>query len=222
MTKVMILGAHGAMAQLLTKRLLTETADDLILFLRDAKRLAQFANQPRITLVDGDVKDTATLVKAMADADIIYSNLGGRDLADQMTHVLAAMHETGKPRLIYISALGARHEVPGKFGDWNEQAIAAVLPGFRATSQLVDESDISYTEIRPAWLTDYDEVDYEETTVAEGFPGTEVSRLSVVDFAFKVIQDPSQAQNASVGLDKPGTAGARPSWLSEGDSQNDD
>lgn len=213
MTKVMILGAHGAMAQLLTTRLLAETDDSLILFLRDAQRLARFSDNPRVTLVDGDVKDTPVLVKAMADADLIYSNLGGRDLAEQMTHVLAAMQETGQQRLIYISALGARHEVPGKFGAWNEQAIAAVLPGFRKTSQLVEASGVTYTEIRPAWLTDKDEVAYEETTVADGFPGTEVSRVSVVDFAVKVIQDPSQAQNASVGLDKPGTIGDKPSWL---------
>lgn len=213
MTKIMILGAHGAMAQLLTTRLLAETDDSLILFLRDAQRLGRFSDNPRVTLVDGDVKDTSVLVKAMAAADLIYSNLGGRDLAEQMTHVLAAMQKTGKQRLIYISALGAHHEVPGKFGAWNEQAIAAVLPGFRKTSQLVEASGVTYTEIRPAWLTDQNEVAYEETTVADGFPGTEVSRASVVDFAVKVIQDPSQAQNASVGLDKPGTIGDKPSWL---------
>ncbi len=77
MTKIMIVGAHGAMARLLMDRLLNETTDTLTLFLRDAARLAQYANNPRVTLVDGDIKDTALVAKTMQDADIVYSNLGG-------------------------------------------------------------------------------------------------------------------------------------------------
>lgn len=213
MTKIMIVGAHGAMARLLTDRLLNETTDTLTLFLRDAARLAQYANNPRVTLVDGDIKDTALVAKAMQDADIVYSNLGGPDLAEQSQSVLTAMKQTGKQRFVYISALGAHHEVPGKFGEWNEQAIAAFLPGFRKTAQLVADAGITYTEIRPAWLTDNDEVDYEETQLGEDFQGTEVSRKSVADFALKVITHPDTYQNASVGLDKAGTAGDQPSWI---------
>ena len=59
--------------------------------------------------------------------------------------------------------MGAHHEVPGNFGKWNEQAIAAYLPGFRAAAKLVAESGLQYTEVRPAWLTNTDEVDYETT-----------------------------------------------------------
>jgi uncharacterized protein YbjT (DUF2867 family) len=212
MTKVMIVGAHGAMAQLVTERLLNETTATLTLFLRDASRLNQYTTNDRVTLVDGDIKDTALVAKSMADADVVYSNLGGPDLADQTQSVLAAMAQTGKYRLIYISSLGAHHEVPGKFGEWNEQMIGAYLPAFRRTSDLVEKSGVTYTEIRPAWLTDNDEVAYEVTTLADGFKGTEVSRQSVADFALKVIADPSTYQNASVGLDKPGTDGDKPSW----------
>jgi len=213
MTKVMIVGAHGAMARLVTERLLNETTDTLTLFLRDAARLNQYADNDRVTLVDGDIKDTAAVTQAMADVDIVYSNLGGVDLAEQTQSVLTAMVQTRKHRLIYISSLGAHHEVPGKFGAWNEQAIAAFLPGFRKTAELVANSGLTYTEIRPAWLTNNDEVAYEETQLGEDFKGTEVSRQSVADFAFKVITQPDTYQNVSVGLDKSGTAGDQPSWV---------
>ncbi|WP_407885427.1 NAD(P)H-binding protein [Levilactobacillus sp. N40-8-2] len=213
MTKVMIVGAHGAMARLVTERLLNETTDTLTLFLRDAARLNQYADNDRVTLVDGDIKDTAAVTQAMADVDIVYSNLGGVDLAEQTQSVLTAMAQTRKHRLIYISSLGAHHEVPGKFGAWNEQAIAAFLPGFRKTAELVANSGLTYTEIRPAWLTNNDEVAYEETQLGEDFKGTEVSRQSVADFAFKVITQPDTYQNVSVGLDKSGTAGDQPSWV---------
>jgi len=68
MTKIMIIGAHGAMAQLLTQRLLDETDVTLTLFLRNADRLNKLAANPRVTLVDGDVHDTAVVATAMADA----------------------------------------------------------------------------------------------------------------------------------------------------------
>jgi len=212
MTNVMILGAHGAMAQILTTRLLNETDVTLTLFLRKASRLLPLASNPRVTLIDGDVHDTAVVAHAMADADIVYSNLGGEDLDAQTQSVVDAMQQTGKQRLIYISSLGAHNEVTGKFGEWNEQMIGAYLPAFRKTSDLVEKSGLTFTEIRPAWLTDNDEVDYEVETLADGFKGTEVSRQSVADFAFKVISDPSTYENVSVGLDKAGTAGDKPSW----------
>lgn len=212
MTKVMIIGAHGAMARILTERLLHETTDTLTLFLRNADRLNQYAANDRVTLVDGDVNDTTAVAKAMAGVDVVYSNLGGQDLATQTQSVVDAMAQTKVQRLLYISSLGAHHEVPGRFGEWNEQMIGAYLPGFRETADVVAQSGVTFTEIRPAWLTDNDEVDYEVTTLADGFKGTEVSRRSVADFAFKVIADPSQYQNASVGLDKAGTDGDKPSW----------
>jgi uncharacterized protein YbjT (DUF2867 family) len=213
MTKVLIIGAHGAMAQLVTARLLHETETELVLFLRNAQRLNQYVNNPRVTLVDGSTLDTQALVAAMAGVDLVYSNAGGTDLGAQTEHILAAMQQAGLKRLLFISALGAHHEVGGKFGQWNEQAIHAFLPGFREAAALLENSQLDYTEIRPSWLTDDNEVDYERTTLAQPFVGTEVSRASVADFVMQVIQDPSQYVRASIGLSKPNTAGDKPRWL---------
>ncbi|WP_407889030.1 NAD(P)H-binding protein [Levilactobacillus sp. N40-8-2] len=212
MTKVMIIGANGAMARILTARLLAETSATLVLYLRNAARLSQYADNARVTVVDGDVSDTAKLAATMADVDIVYSNVGGAALDQQTQSIVTAMKQAEKQRFIYISSLGAYDEVPGKFGEWNNQMIGAYMGTYRKMGELVAASGLTYTEIRPAWLTDNDEVTYEVTTLAEGFKGTEVSRQSVADFAFKVIQDPSTYQNVSVGLDKPGTDGDKPSW----------
>jgi len=213
MAKILILGASGAMAQILTKRLLNETDDQLVLFLRQAERVAQYASEQRETIIEGDVLDTSAVIKALAEVDVVYSNLGGINLDDQMRSVLLAMKQTKQTRLIYISSLGAHHEVGGKFGQWNEQAIKDYLPGFRKTAELVANSGLNYTEIRPAWLTNQAEVSYEITRGDEPFKGTEVARQSVADFAFKVIQDPTTYQNESVGLNKPDTDGDKPSWI---------
>lgn len=213
MSKVMIIGANGGTARILIKRLLAETQDELILFLRNAQRLTDYQSDPRVTLVEGNVLDTAGLAEAMANADIVYSNVGGTDLAAQTKSILAAMQRTQRQRLVFMSALGAHHEVPGKFGEWNEHAIATFLPGFRKAAELMTNSKIDFTEIRPAWLTDKNEIDYETTNLNEAFKGTEVSRASVADFALKVINAPQQYQRASVGLNKPNTDGDLPSWM---------
>lgn len=213
MAKIMIIGAYGKTAQLLTEKLLQETDDELILFLRNAQRLNKYTDNSRIQLVDGDVLNTDMLAQSMQNATIIYSNVGGVDLDDQIQSVIKAMQQTDKNRFVYISSLGAHHEVPGKYGEWNEQAIAAYLPGFRKSAKLVSNSGMKYTEIRPAWLTDNDEVNYETTQLNEPFKGTEVSRKSVADFAFKVITHPETHVNESVGLNKPNTDGDKPSWM---------
>lgn len=213
MSTIMIVGANGSTARILTDRLLNETQHKMILFLRKAERLSQYQDNDRITLVDGDVLKTQELAKAMEPADIVYSNVGGTDLGAQTKSILAAMDQVGKKRLIFISALGAHHEVPGKFGQWNEQAISVFLPGFRESAQLLEKSNVDYTEIRPAWLTNNDEVDYEETTLDQTFKGTEVSRASVADYALQLINNPQQALRTSIGLNKPNTDGDKPSWM---------
>lgn len=214
MAKILILGAHGATAQIVTNRLLTETQDDLVLYLRNAARLNQYAHNPRVTLVDGDAQDGDALTSAMAGVDIVYSNLGGTDLAKFTQAIITAMNASKRTRLIFYSALGALHEVPGKFGKWNEQAIAAYLPGFRESAQLLSaHPEINTTQLRPAWLTDKDEIDYETTRENEQFRGTEVSRKSVADFVVKLIKDPSLYPNESIGINKPHTDGDKPAWL---------
>ena len=213
MSKILILGAHGATAQIVIDRLLDETDNELVLFLRKANRLNQYADNARVNLIEGDAQNLSQLTRAMRDADVVYSNLGGVDLAKSTQTVLEAMKQTGRTRLIFYSALGALHEVPGKFGEWNEQAIAAFLPGFRESDHLITQHpDINTTQLRPAWLTDHDEIDYEITQASEPFKGTEVSRQSVADMIVRLIKAPSLYPNTSIGLNKPHTDGDKPAW----------
>ncbi|APX72226.1 SDR family oxidoreductase [Companilactobacillus allii] len=213
MTKVLIVGAHGQTARIVTDRLLNETDDQLVLFLRNSSRLNQYETNDRVELVDGDILDTDSLAKTMDGVDIVYSNVGGPNLADQATSLLNAMKQAGKKRLIFISSLGAYHEVPGKFGEWNEQAIADYLPGFRKSAQLIEASNTDYTMIRPAWMSNKDEINYETTQKTEPFKGTEVSRKSIADFVIKLLNDPTKHIGESVGLNKPNTDGDKPEWI---------
>ncbi|KGO30842.1 NAD-dependent dehydratase [Oenococcus alcoholitolerans] len=192
--KVLVLGANGRIARLVIERLLKDKNNSLLLYLKNTDRLSSYADDPRVQLVDGDVLDTDKLTKTIEanELDAVYSSVGGIDLAEQTESIIHSMDANGLKRLVFISASGAHHEIPGKFGQWNEEAIADYLPGFRKSAESLEGSDLNYTIIRPAWLTDKDEIDYELTGRNEAFKGTEVSRKSVADLVVKALSDPDE------------------------------
>ena len=66
--------------------------------------------------------------------------------------------------------------------------------------------------MRPAWLTDKDEVDYEITEKGSAFRGTEVSRKGVGALIAKIIHSPTLYSRGNIGVDKPGTDGDKPAF----------
>lgn len=71
------------------------------------------------------------------------------------------MKVTGVGRLIIIASLGIYDEVRGKSGAWNRRAVGAALGPYREAADIIEASGLDYTVVRPAWLTDHDEVAYE-------------------------------------------------------------
>lgn len=126
------------------------------------------------------------------------------------TTLVQAMDEASVKRLIWTSSLGIYNEIPGEFGRWNQQVMGDYYRRYRLAADVIEGRDLDYTIIRPAWLTNLDEVDYETTLRDEPFKGTEVSRKSVASLAVSVIKDPAKFVRESVGVDKPGTAADRP------------
>ncbi|GEO67040.1 SDR family oxidoreductase [Levilactobacillus spicheri] len=212
MTKILVLGAHGKIARLATTMLEKDPANQLTLFLRNAQRLADQASD-QVTVVEGDAGQLADLKQAMAGIDIVYANLAGSNIEDEARNVVAAMDATGVKRLIWISTLGIYDEVPGKYGEWNHQQLdGGYLETYAAAAKVIESSDVDYTVIRPAWLTNHDEIDYETTQKGEAFKGTEVSRKSIADLVTKLAADPTWSVHASLGVNKPNTDGDKPAW----------
>jgi uncharacterized protein YbjT (DUF2867 family) len=114
---------------------------------------------------------------------------------------------------IFITALGIYDEVPGAFGAWNRSQIGPMLGPYRAAADAIEESSLDYTILRPAWLTDADEVSYEVTQRDEPFKGTEVSRKSVAALVTDIVTHPDRWVRANLGVNKPGTDGDKPAFL---------
>jgi len=211
MTKVLVLGASGQIARWVVQMLGERSDVEQTLLVRNPKRLA--GNEPtNASVVIGDVLDKELLARIMEDQDVVYANLAGA-VDIQTKHILAAMKAKRVRRLVFINSLGIHDEVPGKFGEWNRRMIGDDLPPYRRSADLIEASDIDYTIIRAAWLTDHDEVDYEITERGTPFKGTEVSRKSVAALVVDLIEHPGHLIRANVGVNKPGSDGDKPAFM---------
>lgn len=210
MKTVLILGAHGQIARLVTKNLLHEEIDQR-LFLRNANRLS-VSDATKEELFDGDATNVDDLKKALEGVDIVYANLAGK-IVKEAKALVEAMNEVGVKRLIWISTLGIYDEVPGNFGKWNHEMLdGGYLETYAIAAKVIENSALDYTIIRPAWLTDKAETDYELTEKGQIFKGTEVSRQSIATLVTKIILKPESFLHMSLGVNKPNTDGDKPAW----------
>ncbi|MFF9315659.1 SDR family oxidoreductase [Streptomyces sp. NPDC014748] len=212
MTRIAVLGAGGRIAKLAVARLLEDAANQLTLYLRNPERLPELPDD-RVEVIEGDVLDESLLTRAVQGQDVVYANLAGTDIEAQARAVVSALRAAGTRRLIWISTLGIYDEVPGEYGKWNHRMLdGGYLETYSAAARTIEESGLDYTIIRPAWLSDIDEVDYELTQKGQPFKGTEVSRESVAALVAELVKNPASAIGASLGVNKPGTDGDKPSW----------
>ena len=218
MTTIAVLGANGRIARIAEDMLLAHDDIELTLFIHTENELgADIKDNPRVTVVKGDAKNPDDVLNAINGADEVYANLAATqdssaDIIPMAKAVVDMMDKAGIKRLVWISSLGIYNEVPGEFGAWNANILGDYLVNYRKAVDVIEASDLDYTIIRPAWLTDKDEVDFEITEKGELFRGTEVSRKSVASEVVERLLDPDKEVRTSIGLDKPGTDGDKPEW----------
>ncbi|MDM4765258.1 SDR family oxidoreductase [Pelomonas sp. SE-A7] len=212
MTKVLVLGASGQIAQWVVRSLAADQSIRQTLLMRDPRKLT--GQEPaNAEVVIGSVLDKQLLRQAVSGQDIVYANLTGDDLDKQARAVIAAMEAEAVKRLVFVLSLGIYDEVPGRFGDWNRATIGEDLKPFSRAAAAIEASGLAYTIVRPAWLTDDDEVDYELTTKGQPFKGTVVSRRSVADLIAQVVTHPGLHVQESLGVNKPGSDGDKPYFM---------
>ncbi len=207
MTKVLVIGADSRIARWADQMLAADGNIDLTMFVRNPEKLPASLKQNRV--ITGDATKLGDLLPAIKGQDVVYASLAG-DVINEAKTIVEAMDLMNVKRLIWTSSLGIYDEVLREFGRLNTQALPGYLQVYRKAADLITSSDLEYTIIRPAWLTDVDEIDYEVTHHNAPFKGTEVSRRSVAAYAVDLINHPRQDVRDSVGVDKPGSDGARP------------
>ena len=147
MKHVLLLGATGTAGSAITKKLLSDTECHVTLFARHAEDM--FSDSPRTTVVNGDAEQIENLKEAMQGQEVVYCAISGEALPQIAENIVAAMGECGVKRLIFMGAVGIYNEIPDDMdGEDNLDNEPAQLPNRQAVD-IVEASDLNYTDLRP-------------------------------------------------------------------------
>ncbi len=190
MKKVIIIGASGSLAKYVIDELKQWNDVQLTLFLRDKNRLRD-RNLSNVRVVEGDVMDYPTLKDAINGQQIVYLNLAG-NLEAMAKNIVNAMQETGVKRIIAVSSIGIY-----------KKPLPSVLVPYRKLADIIEESGLLYTILRPDWFTNDNEIDYQLTAKGEPEIGTAISRKSIATFIAEIVRTPEKHINDNLGISKP-------------------
>ncbi|UDM32312.1 NAD(P)H-binding protein [Lentilactobacillus laojiaonis] len=203
MKKVLILGASGQIAQLVEHELADKV--DMTLFLRNKNKLTN----PNGKVIVGDATNLEDLKSAMRGQDIIYSNLGPTYMAKMADAVVKAAIAENVQRIIWVATAGIYTEyLPGhqqkmeaEYGKVSDAH--SYMGDERIGADIIDDSSLESTIIRPNILTDEDEIQTIVTTQKnDNLLGGPVSRKTVAHFISELILEPNQHINESISISK--------------------
>ena len=186
MKNILIIGANGSLARAVIATAERHPDFNLTLF---ARRAPRHTGKHRVII--GDALNPADLQNAMQGQDIVYVNLAG-DLAAMGANIVAAMQTAGVRRVIAVSSIGI-YETP----------LREILRPYRALADVIEQSGLDYTILRPDWFTDADEVDYQITPKGQPETGGAVSRKSIADFVCGIFDKPELWVGGNLNISKP-------------------
>lgn len=190
MKKVLIIGATGSLAKYVVEAVKPLENIELTLFVRNKNRLSKDLSDD-CEIMEGDALKFNDIKNAVKGKDIVYINLDG-DLETMTNNIVLAMQEEKVKRIIGISSIGI-YTVP----------LRPVLVPYRKLADIIENSGLNYTILRPDWFTNVDEIDYETTIKGSPEIGSAISRKSIADFVSKLINYPNLYINENLGISKP-------------------
>ncbi|WP_322573205.1 NAD(P)H-binding protein [Lactobacillus sp. PV037] len=186
---------------------------ELTLFLRNSARLADLADNPRVTIIDGDANNPDDLRKAIKGQDIVYVAFVDHSAEAKLTQdIIKIMDEEGVKRLISSNILGIYDKVPEPFGSYNREVCfggkVKATDAVVLSDKYIEESDLDYTVLRLAWLNDRNDTNYTVTHKGEEYIGVSVSRKSCAKLIVEIIEDPKKYSRESIGFADEATQGS--------------
>lgn len=209
---VTILGATGRIGSLVLADVLAAGHDVTIL----SRGGARLPDGDRVTTIAGDIADAAAVRRAVDGSEAVVAALGPRsntleaELALElgMRNLVAAMPDAGVARLVALS--GAAVDVPGDRKPVIDRVVSRVVRvaarhvvGAKQREYAVfAASDLAWTALRPAIVTDGDPRGY---TLSEHLrPGARVTRADVAAAIVDQLADRDFIRSAPFVL--PGSA----------------
>lgn len=200
MTKVLIIGATGSIGRVVSAELLKNTDAELVLAARHVSP-TMISDASRETTINLDVTNDRELVAVLDGIDFVFAALSG-PMASFAKHLVASMDQAGVKRLAFITTMGIYQEIPSWLGESPNPYHNLILRPYRKAADIIENSDLDYTIIRPGWL-DNGPADYELTKKGEPFGGHDVSRLAIANLVIRMVENPQFGQRESLGINRP-------------------
>lgn len=192
MTNVAIIGATGSLGRSLREELKNNKNYNVTLFSRHVDRLSLYSNEKAIS---GSATSSTDLDQALANQDIVFVALSG-DLPKMVTEIVASMKRVGVARIVFVSLMGIYGEVAGE----PKGVVAPILKPYRKAADIVEQSGLDYTILRPGWFDNGQDSTCQITQKGETFYGHDVSRKAIVTLVKQIIDQPAMYVNTSLGL----------------------
>ena len=153
--RITVFGASGATGRELVAQALA-AGHQVTAFVRTPAKLTVSA--PTLARVQGDVTDATAVARAIAGSEAVFVALGAASplkldtaITDGMRHILAAMHDHGVRRLLYLSFIGVRES--REEAGWFVKHIAVRLlanevAGHEAREAMIKASATDFTIVR--------------------------------------------------------------------------
>ncbi|WP_366295680.1 NAD(P)H-binding protein [Paenibacillus sp. AN1007] len=158
---ITIFGASGAIGQLVTQ-LALDHGDFVTAYVRNAKKIS--LKHSNLSLVQGELSNSSTIEKAVAESDVVISTLGpasdmsrklkGTPIADGHELMIRAMNKFNKKRLITLAT-------PALQSDDDKKNMSTILPGalakvflpngyaeMKKMEGMIKESNLDWTVVR--------------------------------------------------------------------------
>lgn len=200
MKNVLIIGATGTLGSAARQAILDGTDDKLTLFARSTNRI-RIVDDNREKVISGNVMNDADLDKAMAGQNAVFAALSG-NLKAYAEKIVAAMDRNNVLRLVFITSMGIYNEIPASVGASGNLSSNPVLQSYRDAANVIEDSDLNYTIVRPGWFTG-GPVNYQITRKGEQFGGHDVSISSIADIVMKLVDDDALYSKDSIGVNTP-------------------
>ena len=188
--RIVVFGASGRTGRAVISQGLA-AGHDMVGFARHPETLAP---QAHLTLAAGDVQDTASVAQVIVGAGAVISALGNKfslalllhadtSLSTGTQHIIAGMRASGVRRLLWIASFGASDEVFWPEKVFLRTVLHNVFADLPAQEQLICDSGLDWTIVRPARLTNGPLTErYQVSDRLVIGPWSAISRADVADF----------------------------------------
>ena len=146
--KIALIGASGNVGQRVTAEAVSRGHDVIAI----ARNVESIAATDKVTPVSADMTDTAQIVAAIDDADVLVLSVRFQGL--DFESVLASIAKSGVPRVLIVGGAASLYVAPGKqlidtegFPDFIK---VEAEPARQALNRLAGETTVNWTYLSPS------------------------------------------------------------------------